>query len=81
MAKCELSLRTHPRTHTPLFTVNDLSCRDVFDNQVSVCRSVKWVPCQHGFAHPQVAYGGEGLQKWEIAANILHKKLRTADKG
>jgi hypothetical protein len=32
-------------------------------------------------ARPQVADGGEGLQIWRVAANILNKQLRTADKG
>jgi hypothetical protein len=30
---------------------------------------------------PQVADGGNGLQIWRIAANILNKQSRTADKG
>jgi hypothetical protein len=34
---------------------------------------VKWVPCHHGMARPQVADGGEGLQIWRVAANILNK--------
>jgi hypothetical protein len=41
----------------------------------------KWVPCHHGMAHPQVADGGEGLQIWRVAANILNKQSQTADKG
>jgi hypothetical protein len=32
-------------------------------------------------ARPLVADGGEGLQIWRVAANILNKQLRTADKG
>jgi hypothetical protein len=32
-------------------------------------------------ARPQVADGGDGLQIWKVAANILNKKSRTADKG
>jgi hypothetical protein len=32
-------------------------------------------------ARPQVADGGEGLQVWRVAANILNKQFRTADKG
>jgi hypothetical protein len=39
-----------------------------------------WIPCHHGMAHHQVVDGGEGLQIWRIAVNILNK-LRTADKG
>jgi hypothetical protein len=42
---------------------------------------VKWVPCHHGIVRPQVADGGEGLQIWRAAANILNKQSRTADKG
>jgi hypothetical protein len=32
-------------------------------------------------ACPQVVDGGESLQIWRAAANILNKQLRTADKG
>jgi len=32
-------------------------------------------------ACPQVAVGGEGLQIWKVAANILNKQVWTADKG
>jgi hypothetical protein len=42
---------------------------------------VKWVPCHHGMARPQVADGGNGLQIWRVAAIILNKQLRTADRG
>jgi hypothetical protein len=42
---------------------------------------VKWVPCHHGMARPQVADGEDGLQIWRVAANILNKQSRTADKG
>jgi hypothetical protein len=28
-----------------------------------------------------IADGREGLQIWRVAANILNKQLRTADKG
>jgi hypothetical protein len=42
---------------------------------------VKWVPCHHGMARPQVADGGDGLQIWRVAANILNKQSRTADRG
>jgi hypothetical protein len=31
-------------------------------------------------ARPQVA-DGDGLQMWRVAANILNKQSRTADKG
>jgi hypothetical protein len=42
---------------------------------------VKWVPCHHGMARPQVADGGDGLRICRVAANILNKQSRTADKG
>jgi hypothetical protein len=42
---------------------------------------VRWVPCHHGMACPQVADGGDALQLWREAANILNKQSRTADKG
>jgi hypothetical protein len=42
---------------------------------------VKWVPCHHGTARPRVAYRGDGLQIWRVAANILNKQSRTADSG
>jgi hypothetical protein len=29
----------------------------------------------------QVADGGDGLQIWRVAANILNKQSRTADRG
>jgi hypothetical protein len=42
---------------------------------------VRWVPCHHGMARPQVVDGGDTLQFWRVAANIPNKQLRTADKG
>jgi hypothetical protein len=41
----------------------------------------KWVPCHHDIVRPQVADGREGLQIWRVAANILNKQSRAADKG
>jgi hypothetical protein len=41
----------------------------------------RWVPCHHGMARPQVADGGDSLQFWRLAENILNKQSRTADKG
>jgi hypothetical protein len=32
-------------------------------------------------ARPQVANGGDGLQAWRVAANILNKQSRTAGRG
>jgi hypothetical protein len=42
---------------------------------------VRWVPCHHGMACLQIADGGDTLQFWRVAANILNKQWRTADKG
>jgi hypothetical protein len=41
---------------------------------------VRWVPCHHGMACPQVT-DGDALQLWRAAANILNKQSRTAEKG
>jgi hypothetical protein len=47
-----------------------------------VCANcVKWVSCHHGTERPQVADGVDGLQIWTVAANILNKQSRTADRG
>jgi hypothetical protein len=48
---------------------------------VSIKTHVKWVPCHHVMARPQVADGGDGLQIWRAAANILNKQSPTADMG
>jgi hypothetical protein len=40
-----------------------------------------FISMHHGMARPQVADGGERLQIWRVAANILNKQSRTADKG
>jgi len=42
---------------------------------------VRWIPCHHNMARSQVAGGGEGLQIWRVAANILNKQSQTADRG
>jgi hypothetical protein len=41
---------------------------------------IKWIPCHHSVAHPQVA-DGDGLEIRRVAANILNKQSQTADKG
>jgi hypothetical protein len=41
---------------------------------------VRWLPCHHGMARLQFADGGDALQVWRIAANILNKQSRRADK-
>jgi hypothetical protein len=57
---------------------------EIFPNPSNVTLikpDIKWVACHHGMAHPQVADGGDGLQIWKVAANILNKQSWTADKG
>jgi hypothetical protein len=41
---------------------------------------VKCVPCHHGMTRPQVADGGDVLQIWRVASNILNKQPRPAGK-
>jgi hypothetical protein len=53
--------------------------REMFCPGIGGSSHVKWVPCHHGMARPQVADGGDGLQIWRGAANILNKQSRTAD--
>jgi hypothetical protein len=42
---------------------------------------VKWVPCHHVVARPQVVDRGDSLQIWRVVANILNKQSRTTDRG
>jgi hypothetical protein len=52
-----------------------------FKNEFSLSLHVNWVPCHHGMARHRVADTGVGLQIWRVAANILNKQSRTADRG
>jgi hypothetical protein len=36
--------------------------------------------CYHDMAHLQVADGGDDLHIWSVAANMLNKRSRTADR-
>jgi len=36
-------------------------------------------PCHHGTTYPQVADGGDSLQIWRVAMNILNKQSQTAN--
>jgi hypothetical protein len=54
---------------------------DIFITNRDYHHHVRWVPCHHSMARPQVADGGNGLQVWRVAANILIKLSRTANKG
>jgi hypothetical protein len=53
-----------------------MKCNTGFMNYVCLpnANHVKRVPCHHGMVHPQVADGGDGLQIWRVAANILNKQ-------
>jgi hypothetical protein len=33
-----------------------------------------WVACHQGMARPKITDGGDGLQIWRVAANILNKQ-------
>jgi hypothetical protein len=45
----------------------------LFSNTLSLCSSlVRLATCHHSTARPQVADGGDGLQIWRVAANILN---------
>jgi hypothetical protein len=54
--------------------------RDVFEFiDLAFRYPVLSVHCHHGMARPRVADGGDHLQIWRVAANILNKQSRTAD--
>jgi hypothetical protein len=53
----------------------------LFTSTIGPLSHVRWVPCHHSMACPQVANGGNTLQVWRVAVNILNKQSRTADKG
>jgi hypothetical protein len=63
-----------------MFYHTHVSVNFVSDSNINTMNSkyhVKWVPCHHGMAHPQVADGGDALQIWRVAAIILNNQLRT----
>jgi hypothetical protein len=41
---------------------------------------VKWVPCHHDVAHPQVVNGEDNPQIWRVAANRVNKRSQIANK-
>jgi hypothetical protein len=80
------SERRLSRTHVHLNFLIDLVCKaqpsicvKTFINSIMYIH-VKWVPCHHGMVRPQVVDRGDGLQIWRVAANILNKQSRTADR-
>jgi hypothetical protein len=60
---------------------SSLNVRDQVSHPYSTTGKITWVPCHHGVARLQVADGGDGLQIWRVAANILNKQSRRADNG
>jgi hypothetical protein len=71
--------------HMPVMLYSTITVSAVWIVQQLYCTSrkcghVMWVPCHHGMVHPQVA-DGHGPHIWRVAANILNKQSRIADKG
>jgi hypothetical protein len=50
-------------------------------NGFESCSDIMCVPNHDSMVHPEVAVGGDNLQIWRVAANILKKQLWTSDKG
>jgi hypothetical protein len=44
-------------------------------------RKKEGMPCVHSMVRPQVVDGGESLQIWRVATNILNKQFLTATRG
>jgi hypothetical protein len=66
-----------------MFYHTHVSVNFVSDSNINTMKRkchVRWVPCHHGMAGPQVADGGDGLQIWRVAAIILNKQSRTANR-
>jgi hypothetical protein len=43
--------------------------------------NVRWVSFHHGIPRSQVAGGGDGLQIWRVAANILNSSHGQPTRG
>jgi hypothetical protein len=56
-------------------------CQYSFLDGTVILSHVKCAPCHHGMVRPQVADGGDGLQIWRVAANVLNKQSRIANRG
>jgi hypothetical protein len=67
-----------------LYLQNHGSHRYGYNNELNKIRTLYlWIstrvaegPCHHNMAHPGVADGGDGLQMWRVAANILNKYIK-----
>jgi hypothetical protein len=66
---------------TSLKYVKQVNCRCNVTNSMEQGLSCYLCPCHHGVACPPVGDGGDDLQIWRVAANLLNKQARTADKG
>jgi hypothetical protein len=56
------------------------NCHGIF-KVATIAFHVKWVPCHHSTVRPQVVDGGEGLQIWMVAANILNNSRGQPTRG
>ena len=63
-----------------VFTFNTLRTVEVILHYLSVCIRLKWAPVTAAW-RPQTVDGGDSIQIWKVAANILTKQSQTADKG
>jgi hypothetical protein len=66
-----------------MFYHTHVSVNFVSDSNINTMKSkchVKWIPRHHGMTRPRVADGGDGLHIWRVAAIILNKKSRTANR-
>jgi hypothetical protein len=51
-----------------------------FLNMLNNCH-VRWGPYHHGMAHPHAVDGGDSLQIWRIATNILRSRQAQPTRG
>jgi hypothetical protein len=79
VSHCGLNLRVQlpGNQNTPIINL----LFPYWKNKSILMRShVRWVHFYQGMARPQVVDGGDGLQIWRVAANMLNKYYRIADK-
>jgi hypothetical protein len=72
VSELRMCVCAHTHTHT---YINALPVFQLLQ-MLQVC-----IKTHFSLLKPQVADGGDGLQIWRVAANILYKQLRTAEKG
>jgi hypothetical protein len=68
-----LDLLTTYTHHSELQVITALSLVSALYKSQQYLLHVRWVPCHHGMACPQVVDEGDGLQIWKVAVNILNK--------